>query len=146
MLRYFLFGLLILLFSSCLNEPDCVINASNEVKIAFKKLTSDSARTIILDSILVSGTDSVFNKRDTVSSIVLPVDPTALTTTYQFYYDSKMNTLVLSYKRQTRMISPACGAFNYFFSLGIQISTFADAIVINPELSTSSATNVTIKP
>lgn len=145
-MRYIPIGSLILLFSSCLNEPDCVITSSNEVKISFEKLTSDSARIIVLDSILVSGTDTVFYVRDTVSSVILPVNPGVSTTVYKFYYDSSLNTLILTYTRQTRVISPACGAFIHFFNLGIRASTFPDAEVINPELSTSSATNVTIKP
>lgn len=145
-MRYFLFGLLVVLFSSCLSEPDCIVTASNEVKIAFKKLPSDTSKTIVLDSILVSGTDSVFNVQDTTSSVVLPVDPRATTTTFRFFYDSTENTLILTYRQQARIISPACGAFTHFINLAITVSTFSDATVNNPELSVSTATNVTIKP
>lgn len=145
-MRYFLFGLLVLLFSSCLSEPDCIVTASNEVKIAFKKLPSDTSMIIILDSILVSGTDSVFNVKDTTSSVVLPVDPRAATTTFRFFYNSTENALTLAYKNQTQMISPDCGAFTHFINLEIKVSTFADATVSTPDLSISSATNVKIKP
>lgn len=145
MVRFLPLGLLVLLFSSCLNEPDCIITSSNEVKITFHKLTSDSARTVILDSIRVTGADSVFNAGDTVTSVKLPVDPRLAEVTFRFYYEAKQDSLVLTYRRETRMISPACGAFNHFLDLSIRVGTFPDAKVVLPELSTSTATNVKIK-
>lgn len=145
MVRFFPLGLLILLFSSCLNEPDCIVTSSNEVKIAFLKLTSDSARAVELDSILVLGTDSIFNVGDTVTSVVLPVNPGLKQTTFRFYYESRMDTLTLSYIRITRVISPACGAFNQIQNLAVVSSSFLGVKVVSPQLSTSNATNVTIK-
>lgn len=144
-MRFLPLGFLAILFSACLDEPDCIVTASNEVKISFEKITSDSARAVEFNSILVSGTDSVFYEADSVTSVIIPVNPIAFETTFRFFYESAIDTLVVSYTRQTRVISPDCGAFNYFQDLEVVFSSFPEAKVINPQLSNSSAINVTIK-
>jgi hypothetical protein len=150
MLRFALLAMLAALFSSCLSDPDCVVTSTTEVKIDFLKVTPDSIRTAVrdtvkLDSILVSGTDSIFYVADTVSSVVLPVNSGAYETTFFFYRQSQQDSIKLSYTRTTRVISPACGAFNYFQDLSLVLSTVTEAKVTDPQLSTTSSTNVTIK-
>jgi Family of unknown function (DUF6452) len=143
--RFLPLGILIILFSACLNEPDCIVTSSTDVKMSLHKITSDSARAVEFAYILVSGTDTVFYENDSVTSVVVPVNPNATQTMFRFFYESKIDTLVLSYTRQTKVISPPCGAFNYFQNLKVVSSTFPEALVINPQLSTSAAPNVTIK-
>jgi hypothetical protein len=150
MLRFALLAMLAAVFSSCLSDPDCVVTSTTEVKIDFLKVTPDSIRTAVrdtvkLDSILVSGTDSIFYVADTVSSVVLPVNSGAYETTFFFYRQSQQDSIKLSYTRTTRVISPACGAFNYFQDLSLVLSTVTEAKVTDPQLSTTSSTNVTIK-
>lgn len=150
MLRFALLALLAALFSSCLSDPDCVVTSTTEVQIDFLKVTPDSIRTAVrdtveLDSILVSGTDSVFYVADTVSSIVLPVNSGAYETTFFFYRQSLQDSIKLTYTRTTRVISPACGAFNYFQNLSLLLSTATEATVTDAQLSTTNSTNVTIK-
>lgn len=100
---------------------------------------------MIFDSIRVTGTDSLFHVSDTVTEVKLRVDPRVTETLFTFYYESKVDSLTLAYNRKTRVISPACGAFNYFYDLHITLSTFPEATVTNAELSTSTATNVKIR-
>jgi hypothetical protein len=150
MLRYCFLALLAALFSSCLSDPDCVVTATSKVNIDFLKVTPDSVRTsvqdtVVLDSILVSGTDSVFYVADTVSSIQLPIHVGAYETTFFFYRQSKQDSIKVTYTRNTRVISPACGGFNYFQDLALVLSTVTEAKVTDPELSTTSSSNVTIK-
>lgn len=150
MLRFFLLALLAAVFSSCLSDPDCVITASSELKIDFLKITPDSVRTeqrdtLILDSIRVSGTDSVFYVADTVSSVVVPINVGAFETTLFFYHESQQDSIKVSYTRTTRVISPACGAFNHFQNLALILFTFPEVVLVNSELSTSSEVNVKIK-
>ncbi len=154
MLRLCLLCLLSTILLSCLSEPDCIITASNEVKIALSHAGyDDSVRFAKFDRIEVSGTDSVFHVGDSVSSVVLPVDPGSLQTTFRFYYEivedtvtfSKEDSVKVIYTRVTRVISPDCGAFNYFQDLAIVLSTFAEATVNNSQLSTSDSKNITVK-
>lgn len=144
-MRFLLPGILVILFSACLDEPDCIVTASSQVNISLRKILVDSARAVEFTSILVSGTDSVFYENDSVTSVMLPVNPNATETMFRFYYESKIDTLILSYTRQTRVISPGCGAFNYFQDLDIVFSSFPLATVVNSQLSTSTAANVTIE-
>jgi len=143
--RFLLLGILVILFSACLDEPDCIVTSSSQVKISLRKILVDSAREVEFTNILVSGTDTVFYENDTVTSVVLPVNPNANETMFRFFYESKVDTLILSYTRQTRVISPGCGAFNYFQELDIVFSSFPKATVVNSQLSTSTAANVTIE-
>ena len=150
MLRVAFVAFLALLFSSCLSDPDCVITATSEVKIDFLKITPDSIRTdvsdtVILDSIRVSGTDSVFYVADTLSSVALPIHPGAYETTFYFYYPSDVDSIKFSYTHTTRVISPACGAFTYFQDLTLLLSTFSEVNITDDQLSTSTETNVKIK-
>ena len=144
-MRFLPLGILLLLFASCLDEPDCISTASNKVQIALKRLDFDSARTVIFDSIQVYSTDSVFYKSDTVTVLSLPVNPGITETTFLFYYELKMDSLVLSYTRETKMVSPKCGAFNYFQELGVVSTSFSQVTVANTQLSTGGSTNLTIK-
>jgi len=145
MLRYCILACLAALFSSCLNEPDCIITASNEVKIYFEEIDSDTARFIKFDRIEVSGTDSVFHVGDSVSMVTLPVNPGAYKTTFRFFYETEVDSLLVSYTRSTRVISPSCGAFNYFQDLDTGVCTFPLLIIENRQLSTSGAANLTVK-
>lgn len=145
MLRYCLPALFAVLFLSCLSEPDCIVTASSKVIIALEKPGSDSARLVKFDKIEVLGSDSVFYVGDTVSTVVLPINTGSYQTTFRFFYESKTDSIVVAYSRTTRVISPACGIFNYYQDLAIILSTFPSAVVTNPQLSTSDATNLTVK-
>lgn len=150
MLRLSFTAFLAVLFSSCLSDPDCVITATNQVKISFLKTDPDKvnatlADTLIIDSIRVSGTDSVFYVADTVSAVSLPVDIGAYETTFFLYSQSLSDSVKFAYTRTIRVISPACGAFNYFQDLSLVLSTFTEVKITDKELSTNAETNVTIK-
>lgn len=145
MLRYSLLLLLSSLFASCLSDPDCVVTASSEVRISFEKISSDSARGVKFDRIEVSGTDSVFYVGDSVTVAGLPIDPDTYLSTFRLYYESQMDSVTVSYTRITRVISPSCGAFNYFQDLAVVSHSFPAAKVVNPQLAASDETNLIIK-
>jgi hypothetical protein len=143
MARFFPLGLILFIFSSCLNEPDCIVTATNYVSISLVHLESDTA--VLFDSILVSGTPSLYHEGDSVSSLEVPVDPNQLTSTFRFYYNSTMDSIRVSYSRKAQLISPACGAFTQFQDLSILSTSFGDLKVVDPQLSTSAEANLTIK-
>ena len=150
MLRFSLVTLLATVFSSCLSDPDCIVTSTSEVKIDFLKITPDSVRTAVqdtveFDSIRVSGTDSVFYVADTVTTVTLPVNTGAYATTFFFYRQAQQDSIKLTYTRTTKVISPACGAFNYFQDLSVVLSTVTEAKVTDPQLSTATSANVKIK-
>lgn len=144
-MRFLPLGILLILLASCLDEPDCISTASNKVAISLRRIAEDSARTVKFDRILVSGTDSVFYESDSLSFLHLPVNPATTETTFRFYYELKMDSLVLSYTRETKVVSPQCGAFNYFQELSVVSTSFGQVIVDNSQLSISGTANLTIK-
>ena len=145
MLRFCFPAVLAALLLSCLSEPDCVVTSSSEVKISLKKTTSDSARFVLFDKIEVDGTDSVFYSADSVSSLVLPIHTGQFETTYRFYYESKTDSIKISYTRYTNVISPSCGSFNHFKDLAVVWYSFSSVVVVNPQITTSGSANLDIK-
>lgn len=149
MARFFPLGLILFIFSSCLNEPDCVVTATNIVRVSFERLIPDSLNTdtvVFIDSVQVSGTFALYHEGDTTSQLQLPVDPQQLTTTFRvFYYDSIMDSIRISYTRKAQVVSPACGAFTHFQDLVVLSTSFGNLIVEDPTLSSSATSNIIIK-
>lgn len=152
-MRFLLAAIIILLLSTCLNQPDCLVTATNNVKISLKRTDSDSVNTVKFIAISVSGTDTLLYMDKKVSSLTLPVNPATLSTTFKFEYKSKPDTtfvkkdsLTLSYAAQYFVISPECGGYVYFSNLSVFSTSFANAPkIVNPQLSTSATANIEIK-
>ena len=147
MARFCLLGLILFILSSCLNDPDCVVTATLNVSIHFERITSDTGRFVLFDSVKVSGTNVLYyeNQEDSVSAVALPVNPSEFMTTFRFYYASTMDSIRLSYTRKAQVISPACGAFAHYQDLAVLSTSFSSVTVVNPQLSTSAGTNLIVK-
>lgn len=143
---------LFFIVTSCLNQANCYITASNVVKINLKKTNDNLSTTITFNAITVSGKSLTFYKDSTTTSLNLPVNPEATETTFLFSYkelvDSvstdKMATLTLSYLNEIKLISPDCGAFQYQRDLAIVETNFTKTKLINSSLLTTVATNLEI--
>ena len=144
-MRFLLPGFILLLFSACLDEPDCITTATNIVKISLKKADVDSAAKVTFSKISVSGTNDLLYVNQEASILNLPLNPAVDKTTFDFYYGTSINTLTLVYSRRTALVSPDCGAFIYFEKVEAQSYSFSSVEVINPQLSTSATNNINIK-
>lgn len=142
-MRFVQFILLILLFSGCLNQPDCTPTNTNEVKIAFK-LTEKTALEITFDEITVSGLDKKFYVGGKVSSVILPVNPEIPETTITFKFEGRTETMKLSYNMVSRVISKDCGAFLYQENLKVEESSFPRFDVVNNKLLTNAQVNINV--
>ncbi|MDZ4716246.1 MAG: DUF6452 family protein [Cytophagales bacterium] len=145
MVRLLFPGMLALLFSACLDDPDCVSNSTNIMRISLKRLDVDSARTVKFFWISASGTDSVFHQGDSVSVLRLPVNTGATATTYKFYYETKIDSLVVGYRRKTKVVSPECGAFPQYENLAVLSTSFVEVKVITTQLAIGVSKNLEIK-
>lgn len=140
----FLFpAVFLLVFSSCLTDPDCLRTSGSNVRIAFQTAAGKDS-VVAFDSVWVSGTDSVFYKNTDLSLMSLPVNPASSTTRYYFFHDMAVDSLQVRYLAEHRIISPACGAFIYYNHLTIDAGTFSDATVVLNQLSTSHAANIEV--
>ncbi len=152
-MRFLLPALIILLFSACLSQPDCLVTASNFVRIDLKRTDTNAVNTVKFIVIRVQGTDTLFYQGQSVSSLVLPVNPVMDLTTFYFKYKSnpdttvvKNDSLTLSYVRQYKVISTDCGGYIYYSGLKVSYYSFAnEPKVVNPQLLTSAAANLEIK-
>jgi len=145
--RFFLVGLITVILSSCLSEPDCLVTASNEVKIVFKKKDTDTLKYVKYPVIMLSGTDAVF-AADSVTGIKLYVNPATQETTFKFQTETgTVDTLTLQYDVKNILISPACGAYRYYSGVRVVSYSHFDTVrVTNPTLSNNiQVQNVEIK-
>jgi hypothetical protein len=141
--KIFRFVFVVFVFSACLNQPDCVNNSTNVVKIAFKTETS-AAREITFTAITVSGLNKKFYTGTKASAIDLPVDPDQSQTTYTFTFEDRTEVIVLNYKRTAQLISAACGAFLNFSQLQVEDTTFENYRIVNNQLVKNATVNLEI--
>jgi hypothetical protein len=159
MARIFLFLLVLLLGASCFNEPDCIVTASSAVKIDFKRVEINQTTlvstvvdaTIPFTSVSVSGIDTAFLKNRQLATLTLPIDPRAKKIKYVFDIAStnttpaRKDSIEFSYSAESRVISPTCGAYAFFFDLKVT-STNLDSTryrVLNTRLL-KNTTNVQV--
>ena len=153
-MRFLLAAINILLLSACLSQPDCLVTATNIVKISLKKANSDSVNTVNFAVIKVSGTDTLFYENTSTSTLNLPVQPGVQETTFFFEYYTpvggalvlKKDSVTLRYLPLYFVISPDCGGYVYYNNLTVSSWSFAnEPTVLNPQLLTSATTNLQIK-
>lgn len=145
-LRFFgilTFGLLL----ACAEDVDCFSNNSSLAKVTFFTRSSNQARNVEFDSILVlqARTDSSFLISRLSSNLLnLPLDPFADESAYVFYRGNRIDTLFLGYERFQRIISVQCGAEQAYGRLRLIQSTFDSVAFINPSVLRTNETNIRI--
>lgn len=153
-MRFFLAGIIILLLSACLSEPDCLVIATNNLRISLKNAGTGAAQKVLFSFIKVSGTDTTFFSKDSVTALILPVDPLAPRTTFKFKYGTVLNSkpvlrtdsVTVAYATQIVIISPSCGAAVYHTNLTVFATSFTiEPKVVNSQLSTRATSNLEIK-
>jgi hypothetical protein len=146
LLRAFFFIGVSLILASCFDRGDCLITNTNIVKVDLKDVASPKiSRTAIFTSIHIPDV-GVLYQQDTLSTLLLVVDPRVEETKFVFQYNNRSDTLVLGYTNQTLVLSPDCGSFNYQSELEVRYSTFGtgNAIIKNQRLLTTVPLNVEI--
>lgn len=142
-MRIVQFIALIFLFSGCLNEPDCIITSTNLVKIYFKK-DSKTPREIAFTKINVSGLTKDFYAGQKVSYVELPVNPEDIESTFTFTFEGRVETLHLTYTKQSQVISAPCGAFTNYSNLAVPETSFELFKITNNLLLLDATSNLEI--
>ena len=143
LVKFLLPGLLLLLFGACLNDPECLVTATTEVKISFLKGKADSLLNI--DMVTASGTDSIFYENDSTAHLTLPINPRKSISTFKIHHNGQIDSLQVGYVAQNLIISPSCGAFINYINLTVNASSFANVHVVTNQLSTSVKSNIEVK-
>ena len=136
---------LLLGLAACEDEPGCVTDNFEVVRLAFYKIDDTTARTqdddINVGITLVGG-----NNPSGESLSGLPLNPTQDVSTFYISRNGIIDTLVLRYQREQQLISPDCGPTQRFYNLSIDtMLTTVDSIrLIEPELSRLGGANLEI--
>lgn len=136
-------GLIVL--SSCGDEPTCVDRDTSLVKIDF--VGEDGlAKDIIINSLSAIGENDGFPEYqdDTLSTLVLPLNPGARSTTFILNRPTSIDTIGLSYDVVAQLISPECGLDAAFSKLDTTRITFPAAVIISRIINEQIASNIEI--
>jgi Family of unknown function (DUF6452) len=134
---------LILLFTGCLNEPDCIITSTNLVKIYFKK-DSKTPREVNFTKINVSGLTKDFYPAQKASYVELPVNPEATESIFTLIFEGRTETIHLTYTKQSQVISAPCGAYTNYSDLSVSESSFELYKITNNQLLIDATSNLEI--
>ncbi|WP_224996651.1 hypothetical protein [Cesiribacter sp. SM1] len=145
-------------FWACQPEEACISSATNNFVVEFlpvdnPDLTTDD-RYFRRISTLIGNTEYVFWANDTtpISRFLLILDPNRDTTTFVFRHleaegqePLPNDSLVLTYQRRYRLITPDCPLEVSFDQLRLVKTTFDTALVVNSELlEPSDSTDVQV--
>lgn len=120
-----------IVLTGCLDDPDCNSQTTNFVNIKFYNSDNNEVDTLNINGIIASGTDSVFFEETEVSSIRLPLRPDTVQTTFVFDSELGIDTLILKYGVNTRLVSEDCGIEMVFSELDYVRSDFGSIEVVN---------------
>jgi hypothetical protein len=142
-MKYFFLLFICALLVSCFNEGDCLITATNFVRVQFKKKKNNAQDTVVTfayRSVEIQG-QTVVLSYPAGSQILLPLnlDQDSISTTFILHRikatDSTniyaTDTIRIGYTKQTKIISKDCGAYTYYQNLSIlKHTTTGDTIGI----------------
>ena len=143
-----MFILLVLMFSACLEQTDCLINNSNSLQVAFKGKTLGKDTTVTFVSIRELNTPGDLYTNAALGSASIPLQIKDSITTIIFDYNKKSklisDTLTVSYLNQTRVIAIDCGAYLYHLDLAVAKTNFEKVRVTSSVLLTTVPKNLEI--
>ena len=139
-----------LVFFSCFEQNDCLINNTNILKVALKGKATGKDTTVTFISIQAVGVinGDIDVSKPIVNLVNIPVQISDSVTTILFKYNknSKIitDTLMVTYRNETRVISEDCGAFLYQHDLAVPKTTFEKVRIITSVLLTTDKKNIEI--
>jgi hypothetical protein len=135
-MRILLFFVASLVLSGCFTQGDCLVSASNLVRIQFKKKNTTKDTSVAVTAIQVSGTDSIIGYKSSSTELLIPLNGKADTTQFILHRlnvnDSTItatDTLTLGYQVQGSVATPDCGAFTYYQNLKVLKFSRGDSLL-----------------
>lgn len=136
--------LISLMLSACLDENvSCVTTAYDTVRVSFLKLDRQRARTdtLYFESVIASNGLFLDIQDTALSRISLPLNPSGDEVTFYVNWredssaELQTDTLVLSYDREQRLISPECGVEQRFVNLTSSSDAFDSLRIAEEEVT-----------
>jgi hypothetical protein len=150
MKSWFFIVLMSIILGACLDDPECLRKADTALVISFKKLADGKDDKLIFYNISASGSDSTFykqqpiDKRDTLTTVLVTVNPYTFETLYTFQFENEQKILKVGYKSKTKFISEDCGSEQLLFDIKILETQFDSIRIVNPILTTARQPNIEI--
>ena len=123
----------IVALAACQDEADCTSVTTNFANLQFYELESGETDTaVVVNSIKPIDSDSILVSETTiVGTIQLPLTANEASTAFVFETEFGRDTLVLSYKVSTRLISEDCGLEVLFTELESIRNDFDSIRIVN---------------
>ncbi len=137
-LRAFLFVVLALLAVSCFDKGDCLYVEADYISFkVMNRLVRNRTDTIQFYSVSTPGT-GIWYEDKKLTYVYTGVNPDAGEIKYVFSYQletgaqrtDRLDTLIVGYTRQARVLSPECGSVTHFDNLEIKYSTLPEDNVV----------------
>lgn len=127
------------ILAACDPEEACVSSSTNVIRLGFYVTDEKGvvkAGPFTFSSVKVLRSDSAYFEPNPAgaASISLALDPAADSTTFIFKHDKNTDSLVISYNRDFRIISPECGVEIKFNRLQVAGHSFDSVQLIATEL------------
>ena len=136
--------MVVLLLLGCTEFPDCQDTRYPLAKVRFHAYETRNVSAVDFDSVIVLGNDTPLYQDTVLSALRLRFDPLADQSTYLFYADSTVDTLVLGYRSAIAMSNTDCGPIQYFIDLAPLHSSFDSVALISTIADLRVNTNVEI--
>ena len=147
--RLFVSLTFLFLLVGCFEQGDCLLSNSNLMKVSLKKFSDKSTASVTFNSITIAG-EIPLTYTAAQSSLALPLNPESTETQIIFDYKitggSRKDTLNISYRNESIVLSPDCGVYQYQRDLAISKNTFgADSVrLVNNQVNLKISLNVEI--
>jgi hypothetical protein len=135
-MRILLFFVTCLILSGCFTQGDCLVSATNLMRIQFKKKNTKSDTSVSITYVSFSGTDSILAPTTAVTELILPVDGHVDSTRFIFHRvkasDNSItgvDTLTVKYDIQSSVATPDCGAYTYYQNLKVVKFSRGDSLI-----------------
>ena len=140
--------------AACEDEPGCVSDNNDEVRIGFFRIDDTTTRNadqlVITGVVAVGGGGYRDTTREEWTDYILYLNPSEdVSTFYLVRGDGTTDTIVLRYQREQQLLSPDCGPTQRFFNLEVDttkgsLTTLDSFRLIEPELTRLGGTNLEI--
>lgn len=134
-----------ILLSACYEDPDCINLRNDILGITFKKVSTGEDETVEIISIILSGSDSVFNASKAAAKVYLPLNVNGTTQTIDFNFSKGSFMMVVEYKSQAQFESVDCGPRFVLTDLKVKEHTFDSLkVTSNVPFASASGTNIVV--
>ena len=132
------------LLTACSEQGECLQTSSNIMRIGFYNISDRKPRTIALDSVTLEGTDFLFYKGKSGTSVDLPLNPEWEEVTYNFYFGGLEEKIDVKYEVRAFAQEPACPVLVIYTLADITGQSISEVYYTQRQITSTLTENVKI--